>query len=154
MNFLGVFKQIPFPEVALTANLHTALHKAREGGVVVDAAHMNCALALDLKGTLVVGTVWKNAKELHSSSSTSKGVVITLVAYRGPVSMVGLQVLGEMIFPSKRIDTCELITVRTWESGGLVPVPFEVVKTSIVFAAFALKGIVVERFGVALELGG
>lgn len=153
MNFLGVFKQIPFPEVALTANLHTALHKAREGRVVVDAAHMICVLALDLKGTLVVGTVWKSAKELHSSS-TSKGVGITLVAYRGPVSMVGLQVLGEMIFPSKRIDTCVLITVRTWESGGLVPVPFEVVKTSIVLAAFALKGIVVERFGVALELGG
>lgn len=147
MNFLGVFKQIPFPEVALTANLHTALHKAREGGVVVHAAHMICVLALDLKGTLVVGTVCKMAKQLLSSStssSTSKVVGIILVAHRGPVAIAALQMLGEMIFPSKRINTCVLITVQTWEFGGLVPVPFEVVKTSIVFAAFALKGIVVE----------
>lgn len=160
MNFLGVFKQVPFSEVALTANLHTTLHKAREGGVVMHAAHVICDLALDLKGTFVVGTVWKSAEELHSRSSSSsssissKGVGITLVVYRGVVAMVGLQMLSEMIFSSKRIDTCVLITMRTWEFGGLIPVPFEGVETSIVFAAFALKGIVVKRFGVALELGG
>lgn len=157
MNFLGVFKQIPFPEIALTANLHTALHAAWEGGEVVDAAHMICPLALDLERTLVVGTVVISAGERQHSRSniSSKGDgEITLVAYRGAVAMVGLQMLGEMIFPDKRIDPCELITVRTREFGGLIPVPFQVVKTSIVFAAFALEGIVVEVFSVALELGG
>lgn len=154
MSFLGVFNQIPFPEVALTVSLHTALHKAREGGVVMDAAHVICALALDLKGKLVVGTVWQSAEELHSSSSSSRGVGVILLACRGVVEMRGSQMLGEMIFPSKRIDTCVLIALRTWEFGGSIPVPFKVVKTSIVFATFALKGIVVERFGVALELGG
>lgn len=62
--------------------------------------------------------------------------------------------LGKMIFPGKCIDTCVLITMRTWELGSLIPVPFEVVETSIVFVAFALKSIVVERFGMAFELGG
>lgn len=55
MNLLGVFKQIPFPKVSLTTNSITALHETGEGGMVVDAAHMICVLALDLKGLLVVG---------------------------------------------------------------------------------------------------
>lgn len=84
-----MFDQVPFPEVALTASLHTALHKAREGRVVVDAAHMISVLAFDLKGMLVVGTFWQSAEEVHSSSSSSTGVGIILVACRGADAMKG-----------------------------------------------------------------
>lgn len=62
--------------------------------------------------------------------------------------------LGEVIFSGKRIGACEPIAMRTWKPGGLVAVTLENIKASICFAAFAFEGVVVEEFGVALELGG
>lgn len=63
MHFLGVFNQITFPEIALT-NLHTALHKARERRVVVDATQMVCVLAPNPKRTLLVSAVGPSAEKL------------------------------------------------------------------------------------------
>lgn len=42
--------------------------------------------------------------------------------------------------------------MRTWKLGDLVPVSLEVVESSIGFAAPALEGSVVDRFGMTLEL--
>lgn len=64
MHLLGVFSQITFPEIALTTNLHTALHKARERRVVVDATQMFCVLAPNPKRTLLVSAVGPSAEKL------------------------------------------------------------------------------------------
>lgn len=60
--------------------------------------------------------------------------------------------LGEMIFADKGLSACVPLEAGTWELGGLVPVSLEIVGTSKSFAARALKGTVLEGFGVALEL--
>ena len=61
---------------------------------------------------------------------------------------------GEVIFSGKCIGAGVPITMWTWELGRLIPVTIEIIKASICFAAFAFGGVVVEGFGVALELGG
>lgn len=63
------------------------------------------------------------------------------------------KMLGEIIFADKCISAYVPVAMGTWELGGLVPVSLEVIKASKGFAAFALKGSVVEGFGVTLELG-
>lgn len=67
--------------------------------------------------------------------------------------MVCSKMLSEMIFADKCVCACVPRAMRTWELGGLVPVPLEVVESSIGFAARALEGSVVDGFGVALKLG-
>lgn len=61
--------------------------------------------------------------------------------------------LGKVIFSGKSIGACVPIAMRTWELGGLVTMTLENIKASISVAAFACKGFMLERLGVALELG-
>lgn len=65
MHFLGMLDQITFSENPLVANPHTALHRAREGKVVVDATHMICVLTFSPKGTLLLRTVGQSAEKFH-----------------------------------------------------------------------------------------
>ena len=149
MHFLGVFEQISFPEIALTSSLHTALHKARKGRIIVNATHVVSVLTLDPKRTLSLGTVGPCAVDLQIIMGFG-GILVPRVVD----TMVGSKMLGKMVFSSKCINACVLIAMRTWELGGLAPVTLEIIEASIWFAAFALESVVVEGFGVTLELGG
>lgn len=119
MHFLGVFKQIAFPEIALAANPHTSLYRARKGRMVVDATKVASVLTL---GPKRMGTVGPIAGDLLGGIIFVPRVVDTMVASK---------MLGEMIFSGKRVGSRVLITVRTWELGGFFPVPLEVVKASV-----------------------
>lgn len=141
MYFLEVFKQIAFPEIAFAANPHTSLYRARKGRMVVDATKVASVLTL---GPKRMGTVGPIAEDLLGGIIFVPRVVDTMVASK---------MLGEMIFSGKRVGSRVLITVRTWELRGFFPVTLEVVKASVWFAAFAFKSVMVEGFGVALELG-
>lgn len=107
----------------------------------MDATHVAGVLTLDPKR---MGTVGPIAQDLLGSIIFVPRVVDTMVASK---------TLGELIFSAKRVGACVLIAVRTWELEGFVPVSLEVVEASIWFAAFALEGIVMEKLGMALELG-
>ena len=141
MNFLEVFKKIASFEIAPAANPHTTLHRARKGRVVVDTTKVASVLTL---GPRRMGTVGPIAQDLLGGIILVSQVVDTMVASK---------MLDEMIFSGKRVGSRVLIAVRTWELGSFVPMPLEVFKASVWFAAFAFKGVVVEEFGMALELG-
>lgn len=104
MHFLGVFNQIIFPEITLAANPHTALHRAREGRVVVDATHMICVLAFNPKRTLLLRTGGPSAEDLHRMIVV--GVIFVVPRIVDPMECS--KMLGEMIFASAPVYRLQL----------------------------------------------
>lgn len=119
MHFLEVFKQIILPEMPLSANLCTTLHRARKRRVIVDATNVASILTLDPKKKDIVGLI---AQDLLSNIIFVFQVIDT---------MVGSKMLDEMIFSAKCIGACVLNAVRIWKLGGFISILHKIVGAGI-----------------------